>query len=212
MNGNSILKIYLAGLGKVAVSDQIEGGKADNMGVKDIAKKHDLPPQDIQEQVDKGKEVEKEHTDNPSMAKEIARDHEAEFPNYYDELAKTEDKLKAQEKGDLGEPSEEDKQKIINFLTTTEDLDDDKVHQYFQSLGVDPHEGEEFVYAALRQQTEGMPEAKQEAAQAEEIEREDEEKPEGQEKSSELAELLKEAVSQSRAQQRFHELVESVKL
>lgn len=37
-----------------------------------------------------GIEVEKEHTDNPLIAKEIAKDHLAECPNYYTRLKKME--------------------------------------------------------------------------------------------------------------------------
>ncbi len=37
-----------------------------------------------------GVEIEKEHTDNPNIAKEIAKDHLAECPDYYTRLKKIE--------------------------------------------------------------------------------------------------------------------------
>jgi hypothetical protein len=74
---------------KEVENDQIKGGKADNKSYSDFD----------QEQLKKGIKVEMEHTDNPSLAKEIAADHLAEFPNYYDELAKMENKMKQQNEG-----------------------------------------------------------------------------------------------------------------
>jgi hypothetical protein len=41
-----------------------------------------------EEQLKIGIEVEKEHTDNESVAEEIARDHLAEDPHYYTKLKK----------------------------------------------------------------------------------------------------------------------------
>ena len=41
-----------------------------------------------------GIEVEKEHTDNPAIAKEIAKDHLAELPDYYTRLKKMEEEGK----------------------------------------------------------------------------------------------------------------------
>ena len=42
-----------------------------------------------------GIDVEKEHTDNPAIAKEIAKDHLAEIPDYYTRLKKMEEEGKA---------------------------------------------------------------------------------------------------------------------
>ena len=64
--------------------DQIPGGKAD-----------DKDPEDFDEDaVEKGKKVEMEHTDDPELAEEIARDHLSESPRYYDALEKMEEDLK----------------------------------------------------------------------------------------------------------------------
>lgn len=41
-----------------------------------------------------GIEIEKEHTDDPAIAKKIAKDHLFEFPDYYTRLKKMEDEAK----------------------------------------------------------------------------------------------------------------------
>ena len=61
-----------------------------NMTVADIAKKHNVDADVIRAQVDIGKEVEKEHTDNEDEAVRIALDHLFEMPDYYDKLKKME--------------------------------------------------------------------------------------------------------------------------
>jgi hypothetical protein len=47
-----------------------------------------------EEQLQKGIEIELEHTSDRSLAREIAMDHLEEFSNYYEELDKMETKLK----------------------------------------------------------------------------------------------------------------------
>lgn len=91
-------------------SNQIKGGKADKLSIKDIAKKFNISVDDIKKQLEKGIGVEKEHTPNEDKAKEIAKDHLSEIPDYYDRLDKMEktakEKLKIQltEKlSDIGE-------------------------------------------------------------------------------------------------------------
>jgi 8-oxo-dGTP pyrophosphatase MutT (NUDIX family) len=62
--------------------DLIQGGKADNKADTSFPK----------DQLAKGMKVEREHTNNPALAKEIARDHLTEDKKYYDHLKKMEDK------------------------------------------------------------------------------------------------------------------------
>jgi len=78
--------------------EEIEGGLADDKSVKDIAKKHNVNIKDIVAQIKKGKKVEMEHTDDPNVAIEIAKDHEMEHPYYYSAL---EDMEKELEEGSL---------------------------------------------------------------------------------------------------------------
>lgn len=54
--------------------------------VEEIAKKHNISVDQVNAQIKKGIEVEKEHTADEGMANEIARDHLGEFPDYYDRL------------------------------------------------------------------------------------------------------------------------------
>ena len=64
-------------------SEKIEGGKAEKMSIKDLAKKHNVEVSDIEKEIEVGTKIELEHTDSKEMAKEIAMDHIAEFPDYY---------------------------------------------------------------------------------------------------------------------------------
>jgi hypothetical protein len=67
-------------LSKKAEVDKIEGGLADHMKSSDFPKK----------KLKAGQKVEKEHTKDPSIAKEIAKDHLAEDSDYYKKLKKME--------------------------------------------------------------------------------------------------------------------------
>lgn len=63
-----------------------EGRAADNgVTVKDVDP----------EQLRRGTEVEMEHTTDPKIARKIALDHLAEYPDYYDGLKKMEELLEA---------------------------------------------------------------------------------------------------------------------
>lgn len=79
-------------------TDQIKGGMSDNKSLKEIAQKHDVDIDDILKQLELGIKVEMEHTDDPKLAIEIAKDHLCEFPTYYTELNKMEQSLKEKEK------------------------------------------------------------------------------------------------------------------
>lgn len=58
--------------------------------VESIAKKHKKDVGYIQQQLDQGIKVEKEHTTSVKVATEIALDHLNELPDYYTRLAKVE--------------------------------------------------------------------------------------------------------------------------
>jgi uncharacterized alkaline shock family protein YloU len=60
--------------------------KSDGMSVEDIAKKHSVSVDLIRSQLAKGIKVETEHTDDLSVATQIAMDHLVERPMYYDDL------------------------------------------------------------------------------------------------------------------------------
>jgi len=74
-------------------------GKKDTESFKEALStlKHGDDPDDKFDpsQLAAGAEVETEHTDDKDLAKQIAKAHLAEFPDYYTHLAKMEDELKA---------------------------------------------------------------------------------------------------------------------
>lgn len=74
--------------------DNFKGGLADKKTPQDIADKHDVPLKQIQNQLDKGDDVEMEHTNSKEKAEEIAMDHVYEDPKYYDALDDMENKRK----------------------------------------------------------------------------------------------------------------------
>lgn len=57
-----------------------------------IAEKHGVDIDVINAQLEKGIKVEKEHTTDEELAKEIALDHLLEIPDYYDKLEEMENK------------------------------------------------------------------------------------------------------------------------
>jgi len=57
-----------------------------------VRKKHGVSVETLNAQLEKGIEVEHEHTGDTAMAREIALDHLDEFPDYYDRLEKAEKK------------------------------------------------------------------------------------------------------------------------
>lgn len=59
---------------KIAWKDQIPGGNADKKKPSDYNRKN----------VERGKKIEFEHTDDPDTAREISMDHLEEHPDYYD--------------------------------------------------------------------------------------------------------------------------------
>lgn len=80
--------------------EEIEGGKAQDKSLMDLAKKHssdrktkkqsseriDKMYDHLERQLKKGIKVEMEHTNNKKIAKEITMDHLFEDPNYYNKL------------------------------------------------------------------------------------------------------------------------------
>ena len=84
-------------------SEEVPGGEAEGMTAKDLAKKHGVSVKDIEKEIEVGTKIEMEHTDSKKMAKEIAMDHIAEFPDYYTNKKYG---VKASEKGLEGELEE----------------------------------------------------------------------------------------------------------
>jgi hypothetical protein len=64
-------------------AEDVPGGLADDKKDTDFDSK----------ELDMGVEVELEHTNDRELSKDISKDHLEEFPNYYTELKKMEDRL-----------------------------------------------------------------------------------------------------------------------
>lgn len=79
------------------MAEKLNGGKADGLSTSDIAKKTKSTVPTIKKVLKQGVKVEKEHTNDNKIAKEIAKDHTVESPKYYKELAKMEKKIEAKE-------------------------------------------------------------------------------------------------------------------
>jgi hypothetical protein len=62
-----------------------------------LAEKEGMTEKDVDsDELAMGIETEMEHTDDPEKSKQTALDHLSEFPGYYSELKKMEDRLKKQ--------------------------------------------------------------------------------------------------------------------
>lgn len=100
---------------KVEQKDQIKGGKADNLSIKDLAKKHKVSIDTIKKEIKIGVQIEKEHVGNDiAKAKEIAMDHISEFVDYYSNKRYG---VLASEKG-LKKSEKKKKEKIKTETTT----------------------------------------------------------------------------------------------
>jgi hypothetical protein len=78
-----------------------------------LAKKHSVPLEDIFDQLLKGINIELEHTNDESVAREIALDHLSEDPNYYTKL----------KKANLEEDKYDDLPERVYHVTPSENLD-----------------------------------------------------------------------------------------
>lgn len=67
--------------------DLVIGGLADKKTESDLADKHNVSIDVIKAALKKGQKVEMEHTSDPNLAYEIAKDHIFEDPKYYDKLS-----------------------------------------------------------------------------------------------------------------------------
>jgi hypothetical protein len=76
---------------KTYLEQKLIGGQADKHSLESIAKKHGVSLKLIQKEFEMGMSVEKEHTDDVEIAKEVAMDHLVELPDYYTRLKKMEE-------------------------------------------------------------------------------------------------------------------------
>lgn len=81
------------------LSEDAPGLGVKTLTVAQIADKHGVAIGMIEKQLEKGIKVEREHTKDDAIAREIALDHLAEFPDYYDRLKKVEEDAPANSAG-----------------------------------------------------------------------------------------------------------------
>lgn len=68
--------------------ENLKGGLADNKTISDIAKHHNVSVESIEKQFKLGLKVEREHSFEFKIQKEIVKDHLMENPEYYTILEK----------------------------------------------------------------------------------------------------------------------------
>lgn len=81
---------------------KIKGGVGDNMSLDNIAKKFNITISNLENELNMGIKIEMEHTNDKTLAKDIAMDHLTEIPDYYTRLSKMEvSALKRWDKKDI---------------------------------------------------------------------------------------------------------------
>ena len=75
------------------MADKLKGGLADKKTIEDVARKHSQFVGTVQKELERGIKVEREHTDDLELQKEIALDHLWEFWDYYKNLEKMESSM-----------------------------------------------------------------------------------------------------------------------
>ena len=64
----------------------VKNGLSQGIRLEDIAQKHKIDLLSLQKELNKGIEVEREHTSSEEEARKIAMDHLVETPDYYSRL------------------------------------------------------------------------------------------------------------------------------
>ncbi len=111
------------------MENKLKGGKADKLTPKDISKKFNVSVKDVEKQINKGKKIESEHTDDIEKQTEIASDHVAEFPDYYDRIKKME--KEAEKYWTKKEKTNESKSLVKKLLR--ENLENQNIQQQVQA-------------------------------------------------------------------------------
>lgn len=125
--------------------DKLPGGRADNMTLKDVEKKH--KGISLKQEYEMGVEDEMEHTDNKEVAGEITKDHLLKDPKYYskEKEMETKESTGADSSGSFESPMSDDviKREIHKFhnfksskkVETTEATDASSSGQYDVAFG-----------------------------------------------------------------------------
>ena len=90
-SGEPVKKAYIQDDDLLENGGELPVGKlAKGMSLSEVAAKHNLTADDLKSELVLGIETEKEHTDNPEIARAIALDHLFEDPKYYTKLKQME--------------------------------------------------------------------------------------------------------------------------
>jgi hypothetical protein len=108
-----------------------KNGLGSGMTAEDVAKKHEVPVESIEAQIEKGMKVELEHTSDLDEARDIALDHLVEFPDYYDRLEKMEKEAEKNLEEEfisfLKEEMSHNEKYLFSNLTESEILNEGKI-------------------------------------------------------------------------------------
>ncbi len=137
-----------------------DAGKADEEGISnsDVRKK----------ELAMGAKVEKEHTDDPATAKEIARDHLTELPDYYTRLEEMEEEGKKELEG--GKQRAPSQKEIIDYLASLNSPpDDESFHEHSDKKNWDNHSAEAEAYSLAHREANQIKEGSTMLKSAEQI-------------------------------------------
>ena len=171
--------------------EELKGGEADDKTLEDIAEKHNVTLDYIKEQLEKGMEVESEHSDDKEVQKEIAKDHLFEDADYYKKLATIEnekddtmDLLKALNELVLNFNKKGENEMVKNEAEVKEALknagyDDEKIENCMKVLNESEEEEKELENKKAKNEEE------------EEAENEEEDKKEDEKAENSMAQVKK---------------------
>lgn len=146
----------------VSPNDVLKGGVGDDLDIEDFD----------EEQVDKGKDVEKEHSNDEDIIEDIVKDHLAEDGEYYDKLEDIEKKKESSlRKKAWQEPSidvdrvkQEFNQSLINMIGSKfsrEEREGDGVSLNYKDLIIYPESLENYYHLRVTSDSDFTPEVKQ---------------------------------------------------
>lgn len=95
-----------------------------------------------EKQLEIGREIEKEHTNDPQLAEQIAKDHLDEIPDYYDRLVEMENEAKK----DKAPKAKCSINHVIEFLKNNPNPDDKTLHNWAEKNAYNVHNVEALMY------------------------------------------------------------------
>lgn len=84
---NKLISMVDKEISIIESTNKLIGGESDNKTISDIATIHGVTITSLDKQIELGMDVEREHTSDSEIAREIVFDHLTEDPEYYTKLA-----------------------------------------------------------------------------------------------------------------------------